>query len=165
MCRPLVIAFGAAATVLSLSSSAAACPVVPVSIQADARFEPVVAALLRDSATFARQCDRIDGEAVVAVRTLPKNEESCCRARATIRRYDSGAIIAIIELPAFKTDIEYAELLGHEFEHILEQIDGVDLGTHGYRVAGFAEGPGTAYETERARRAGTAVADEIANRR
>ena len=100
----------------------------PSSIQVDDRCAAVVDDLLDASTTFAQQCQQVAGAALVAIRTLPRDEESCCRARAAIRRYDSGALIAVIELPAFRTRREYAELLGHEFEHILEQIDNAVLG-------------------------------------
>jgi hypothetical protein len=151
--RRHVIGFMTAACALAL------CLSLPTSIQADERFTPVLAALMQVSPTFARQVARIQDEAQVAVRELPREEQSCCRARASIRRYDSGAIIAVIELPAMKTRLEYAELLGHEFEHILEQIDGVDIDAVGYRLAGLTRGD-AAYETERAREAGRVVAGE-----
>ena len=135
----------------------ASCSARPVAVQVDERFAAVLDELLDASPTFRRQCGRIEGEALVAIRTLPRAEEQCCRARATIRRYDSGVVIAMIELPALRTRAEYAELLGHEFEHILEQLEDVDLAARGEVIPAYS---GHAYETRRAREAGLAVASE-----
>jgi hypothetical protein len=141
-----------------------ACTALPTTIQVDDLLEPVVDDLLAASPTFSRQCERIADVPLVrvSVRQLPKGEESCCRARTTIRRYPSGALIAWVEIPSPRTRLEYAELLGHEFEHILEQIDLVDLNAQADRGAGAARLGDGAYETARARRAGAAVAVEVA---
>lgn len=139
-----------------------ACTELPTTIQVDDLLAAVVDELLAASPTFSRQCERIAELPLVrvAVRMLPKGEESCCRARTTIRRYASGALIAWVEIPSPRISVEYAELLGHEFEHILEQIDLVDLNALADR--GGASRVGDAYETTRARRAGEAVAEEAA---
>ena len=143
---------------------ALACTVQSPSIQTDDTFEPVVTDLLAASPTFSSQYGRIADVrlARVSVRQLPKGEESCCRARTTIRRYASGALIAWVEIPSPRTRLEYAELLGHEFEHILEQIDSVDLNAQAGRGTGVARLGNGAYETARAHRAGQAVALEAA---
>jgi hypothetical protein len=134
------------------------------SIQVDDFFDSLVDALRDASPTFSRQYERIADFplARVSIRMLPKGEESCCRARTTIRRYPSGALIAWVEIPSPRTRLEYAELLGHEFEHILEQIDRVDLDAQADEGAGAARVGNGAYETARARRAGEAVALETA---
>ena len=140
---------------------ALACTQLPTAIQVDDFLAPVVEGLLAASPTFSRQCDRIAELPLVrvAVRMLPKGEASCCRARTTIRRYSSGAMIALVEIPSPRISLEYAELLGHEFEHILEQIDLVDLNALAGQGGATRLGDG-AYETTRARRAGDAVAEE-----
>jgi hypothetical protein len=143
---------------------ASGCTHLPATIQIDGLFDEVVDDLLADSPTFRRQCERIVGRPLVrvSVRTLPRKEESCCRARTTMRRYASGALIAWVEIPSPRTRLEYAELLGHEFEHILEQIDGVDLRAQSARPAGATLLADGAYETVRAQRAGEIVAMEAA---
>ena len=145
------------------ASPARACTELPTTIQVDDLFAPVVDELLAVSPTFSRQCGRIAGlpSVRVAVRMLPKGEESCCRARTTIRRYSSGVMVAVVEIPSPRISVEYAELLGHEFEHILEQIDLVDLRALADQGDAHRVGEG-AYETVRARRAGEAVAEEAA---
>jgi hypothetical protein len=156
-----------AATVLAswtmTAGPALACTELPAAIQVDDFLAPVVDELLAVSPTFSRQCERIAAVPLVrvAVRMLPKGEEYCCRARTTIRRFASGVLIALVEIPSPRRPTEYAELLGHEFEHILEQIDLVDLSALAQQggASRFWDG---AYETERARSAGAAVAEEAA---
>jgi hypothetical protein len=116
--------------------------------------------LIARSATVQRQCERIAGAPVyVVVRlTLPK-ELLRTGARTTFYRTASGLVVARVEVPAGEL---FVELLAHEFEHVLEQIEGVDLPA---LAAAQAEGvrrvsPGV-YETDRARAAGAAVLSEI----
>jgi hypothetical protein len=145
------------------ASPARACTELPTTIQVDSFLAPVVDELLAASPTFSRQCERIADRPLVrvAVRMLPKGEESCCRARTNIRRYESGVMIAVVEIPSPRISVEYAELLGHEFELFLEQIESVDL--NALADQGDAHRVGEdAYETARARRAGEAVAEEAA---
>lgn len=144
-----------------LPARALGCSVLPSAIQIDDMFESLADDLLASSPTFARQCERIEAAGIVrvSIRALPKGEESCCRARTAIRRYGSGAIIAWIEIPMPRRRLEYAELLGHEFEHVLEQMDMVDLTGPADQGGGARLWDG-AYETDRARRAGVAVALE-----
>jgi hypothetical protein len=138
------------------------CGALPPAIQADPFLESVVAAVLAASPTFSLQCQRIADTRflTVSIRPLPRREDACCRARTTIRRYPSGAMIAWVEIPALRTRLEHAELLGHEFEHILEQIDQVDLDAQTGRGGASRLGDGS-YETARARRAGERVALEF----
>ncbi len=53
-----------------------------------------------------------------------------------------------------------SELLGHEFEHLIEQLDGVDLSAmaRGGEARRLTDG---AFETERAIAAGQQVAGEV----
>lgn len=161
MNRICLIAAMALATWTTTAGPARACTELPATIQVDDLLAPVVDELLVASPTFARQCERIAELPLVrvAVRLMPKGEDLCCRARTTIRRYASGAMIAWVEIPSPRISVEYAELLGHEFEHILEQIDSVDLDAWADQGRASRAGDG-AYETTRARRAGEAVAEE-----
>src|SRR5215213_6235109 len=104
-------------------AAAAACDAFPANIQVDAFFAGVADEVLAASPTFAAQCDRIAAapRMRVAVRLLPKLEEGEFRARTTVRRFTSGLVTALVEIPSPRTEIEYAELFGHEFEHVLEQ--------------------------------------------
>jgi hypothetical protein len=86
------------------------------------------------------------------------------RARTSITRVDGELRAAAVRVNA-GDGLAVVELVAHEFEHILEQLDGVVLsawaGRSGvYRVGGDAtDGP---FETERARQIGRRVAGEFA---
>lgn len=100
--------------------------VLPSTIQVDTLLEPVIARLIEKSPTFRHQCRDIaaNKNAVVAVHLVAAPRNLSTHAHATLRRYSSGLVIADVEVPAASP---LPELLGHEFEHVLEFIEGVDL--------------------------------------
>jgi hypothetical protein len=95
---------------------------------------------------------------VTIKRAIPAGEGT--RASTQITTLQQGRIFATVHLgPA----ADETELLAHELEHIIEQLDGVDL-------AAMAKRRGTGvwtisdagyFETERARAVGRQVADEL----
>jgi hypothetical protein len=119
--------------------------------------------LLSASPTFAAQCDRIAHARYVHVTVNPVMSMSTTSrgsARTTMRRFSSGALLASVDMPVPLTTIEYAELFGHEFEHIIEQVDRVNLEALTLLRDGASRLSDGAYETTRARRVGQAIADE-----
>ena len=106
-----------------LSAGTACESSLPFNIDAGT-LEPVAIALLQQSPTFRQQCQHIAATIVlrVQVRVVPALPAS--RGETTIRRYDTGALRAEIQL-SFGDD--YIELLAHEFEHVLEQVERVSL--------------------------------------
>lgn len=109
--------------------------------------------------SFRAQCERIaaaDGLRVT-VRIDPLIP-SRCRAFTVVRR-SGRRIFADVHLPPAS---DHAELLAHEFEHIIEQIEGLDL-----RKLTRLEGSGVyeleyaVFETDRAQSAGRAVLAEV----
>jgi hypothetical protein len=137
--------------------------VVPSNIHVSAVLAPVFGRVLAVSPTLADQCQRIGRAKYVRVRVtavLAASTTSRGRARTTIRRFSSGALLAAVSIPVPLTTGEYAELFGHELEHIIEQIDRVNL-----EALALAGGDATrlsdgAYETARAHRVGLTIADE-----
>ena len=135
-----------------------------LNIHIDAQLRPVVAQMLRTSATFRRQWDAIAREerVHVAVFMAADGFGGTCRAKTTMRKYSSGLLLAVVQIPPHG---DYAELVAHELEHVLEQAEGVNL------AALAADGSNSArrradgaYETARAQRAGRTVAAEMAVR-
>lgn len=130
MCRCRVFAVTSLLAVLVLLgvssdlSAAAICESsLPFNIDAGI-LEPVAIGLLQRSPTFQQQCLRIAETVVLRVRVrLAKNLQGS-RAETTIRHHDTGALRADVLL-LFGED--YVELLAHEFEHVLEQVDRVSL--------------------------------------
>ena len=112
---------------------------------------------LARSATLQRQFAVIAGAmAIVEVRLsgpLPLHH----RAEAIIKRYDSGFIRARILLTP---SVNSVELLAHELEHVVEQIEGVDLAALA-RTGGATRGDDGFFETARARDAGRTAASEV----
>jgi hypothetical protein len=146
---------------------AAQDPAAPlVALPANIRFDPVLQStalmLLRKSKTFERQCARIAVERhvrLVVVATPPPRELSAPRARSVITRHVYGAIRAVVEIPI--TGASLPELIGHEFEHVIEQIEGIDLAARARNGASdVLEVLDGVFETTRARSAGLMVAME-----
>jgi hypothetical protein len=138
---------------------------IPLNVQVNSVLIPVVQELLATSPAFAAQCARIADARHVRVTINPVMASSATSrgtARTAMRRFSTGALIAIVEMPVPLTFIEYAELFGHELEHILEQIDRVDLAALTQAGEGASRLSDGAYETARARRAGLLIADQVA---
>ncbi len=96
---------------------------IPSNIRAG-MFAQDVLALLQSSATFRAQCERIAAARHARVTITLVQSVALARAETTITRYESGGLLADVRIQ-FGPD--YRELIGHEFEHVIEQLDGVNL--------------------------------------
>ena len=134
--------------------------VLPANLKMPSDMERIVSRYYDRSSTLRAQCARMGeaGNLVVSVRldvTIP----SSCRAFTVLERR-GGRLRALVHVPP--SGDQMAELLGHEFEHILEQLEGLDL-----RLLSDVHGSGVhrvqteMFETERAQRAGRIVAGEV----
>ena len=86
-----------------------------------------------------------------------------CRARSVIHRTREGPIVAIVGISPSGNPIEW---IAHEFEHLLEQLDGLRLADLAFHTKGVWRTSDQMFETERAIRAGRAVLEDMrANRR
>lgn len=138
----------------------ASCPrTLPDNIELSRDLERVLARVYRGSATFRAQCERISAADTLSVNvrldtTIPSSYQAftmICRRGHAMR--------ANVHLPPATMAI--AELAGHEFEHILEQLDGLNLRMLAHvRGSGVRESSFDVYETTRAQRAGQTVAAE-----
>jgi hypothetical protein len=140
---------------LLVSSSSAAAQdticrdLVPRNIDAGL-LTPDAITLLAQSPTFRAQCERIAATPWVRVTLAMTTGLGEARARTTIFRFSAGALRAEVVLQ-FGQD--YRELLAHEFEHVLEQLDGIDLRLEAQHGRAWLLGSG-AFETRRASEAG-----------
>jgi hypothetical protein len=135
---------------------------VPPNIRIDSFLTDAIEVLRRKSATFRRQCDTIRAAGHVRITItaawMPRLMTEP-RARASISRFVFGHLRAAIEVP---THGDHAELIPHELEHVIEQIEGIDLpslasaGRQG--ISRVADG---SFETDRAKAAGLAAAAEV----
>ena len=167
--RPVAIRVAFAVVLTALPAAAPAAqdpPAEPTSIPQNVRvspmLQPVFAMLLEKSATFRRQCSRIAAARHVRVTVLSApsfQEQAPPRARASIARHVYGLIQAVIEIPVSP---DLPELLAHELEHVIEQVDGVDLlALAAAGVGGVFEVDPGVFETARARAAGRAVLRDL----
>lgn len=138
------------------------CRVLPSNIQADGELRQAIEQLLGRSRTLREQCGRIGATPRVRVRVVisPRISNAETRARSVVRRFDSGLLNVEIELPLVNTD--FIELVAHEFEHVIEFIDGVDLRALARRRDGHVTERRSdgAFESDRASAAGLAAAAE-----
>jgi hypothetical protein len=122
-------------------------------------FSRDVTQLYNQSATFRAQCERLAQAQNIRVNMqLDVSIPQSCRAYTIIRRA-RGMLCADVHLPVTR---QFAELVAHEFEHIIEQLEHVNLRKFamvrgsGVRQVGFE-----LFETDRAQLAGMAVAQEL----
>ena len=138
-------------------------PAIPSSLVAPPSFRSVIEVMLHHSPTFRRQCQRIATASMLTIRLdrASRSPASQTRAQTRIVRERSGALVAEIELPPLDDDVE---LIAHEIEHVLEQLDNVDLVSKAARagtgVQALTKSP-VIFETTRAVRIGRRVAEEV----
>ena len=135
---------------------------IPSNLIVAPRLHAIVEAMLRQSATFRRQCLRIAQAPHMTVRVEPVNGAMPRGMRAHMRILRHGSQrFALVEIPPLDDAVE---LIAHEIEHVVEQLDGVDLRSHAarsnssVRIFGADE---TKFETKRARLVGLLVAEEV----
>ena len=136
---------------------------LPDSLQVAPDLLPRMQVMLERSPTFRAQCRRI-AEAphlYVRVRLDMAISGRTYRAVTKICRQPSGAIVAAIDIAPFG---DPAEWLAHEFEHLIEQLDGVDLRELERRRQGAWRSGHQMFETERAVRVGRLVFHEMRER-
>jgi hypothetical protein len=135
---------------------------LPPNVSVADGYAGVVQAMLRSSPTFRSQCSRIAQAPQLHVsvhRSVPMPDRS---AMTKMVRASGGRLFADVEVGPLGDEIV---LIAHEFEHIIEQLDGVDL-------SAMASRPGTGvrtdarsgrFETERAIAVGQRVASEVSH--
>ena len=150
--------FAVLAPLLAAGLTSATCESsLPSNIDAG-MLQPIVIELLQRSATFRQQCRRMAVTQVLRVRLhVSTTVDPGARAQTVINHYEAGAIRAEMTV-RFAED--YQELLAHEFEHILEQVEGVDLRAEAASGRAWRTRSG-AFETRRAFDAGVRARQEV----
>ena len=146
-------------------SFAASSVTIPDNLTVPSSFRPLIEAMLERSATFRRQCLRIAKATGLTVRVVAYQNSVGGRSRAqtTIRTAAGGRMAALVSIRPLEG---VAELIAHEFEHVLEQLDGVDLQARAVLAGtGVWDCGDGSFETTRAVRTGRAVAAEFGPRR
>lgn len=135
----------------------------PANIIMAGELRATVETMLRTSPTFRRQCLRIASEPglTIDLRPTPSLWRSDVRATTYITRDPNGHLTAVVRIaPLYDT----IELIAHELEHVIEQLDGIDLvATARLRGTGVRSmtDDGGMYETIRANRVGLRVSGEV----
>jgi hypothetical protein len=133
---------------------------LPVNLELPSGFDNWAHDIWRRSPTFRRQCHRLKATPGWHVRVSVRPQLSGMRAHTEFRRASNGDMTALVELGFQGTQL--VELLGHELEHVIEQIDGIDLAQLARQGAhGVTGRPAQHYETARAVAAGLKVAAEF----
>ena len=134
---------------------------LPRNMNPSPELEQKMLGMLRISPTFRRQCTRLGQTAGLTItirRAIPAGPGTL--ASTEILNVHEGRVYATVHLGPSADD---GELLAHEFEHIIEQLDGVDLAAMarrrdtGVRLIGETG----FFETDRARTVGRQVAEEL----
>src|SRR5688572_5884552 len=133
-------------------------PGLPPNVELSHDLRHVLQRLKVRSPTFRTQCDRLaDARNLRVIVKVDVSIPRRCRAFTIIRRY-GHQIRADVHVPPGRG---LTELIAHEFEHVLEQVEGVDLRLLARtRGSGVREVERELFETERAVRVGRIVADE-----
>jgi hypothetical protein len=153
-----VLTVAASVLVVQAVSALSVCgSTLPANIQ-PGMFQRDMVRLMEGSETFRQQCGRIAATRYLRVvftvaRSLPEGS----RAQTSIERYEAGAMVALVTL---KFAEDYVELIPHELEHVIEQIDHVRLSEEAARQEAWRSRNG-AYETRRAMLAGQRARQEI----
>src|SRR5262245_6706816 len=136
---------------------------IPPNITLPRVYRGLLETMFRRSPTFRRQCQRVADEPRLTV-TIQLERGTMAvgtRAMTSIRRLQGGIVRADIHVNSADDAVE---LLSHELEHVIEQLDQIDL-------AAKSAQPGmgvrsmvldvTLFETTRATRTGQRVAQEM----
>ena len=134
--------------------------VLPANLFVPRDLIPVLERIYTRSSTFKAQCERIAGTPNLRVSVrIDITMRTFCRAYSLINRRQ-GILRADVHLPP--VGIMFAELVGHEFEHVLEQVEGLNLRALArVKHSGVYEVEHELYETERAQLAGRLVSGEV----
>lgn len=142
--------------ILSLHSPAFAQLALPSNLHVAPVYRELVESMADQSPTFQAQLLRIATAAGVTVHV--EFVQHIIGARAVTRMVrQSDGLTARIEVDRFDNVVE---LIAHEIEHVIEQIDGVDLAADAAGIYSVAAG-GMVFETDRAARAGVSVSEEV----
>jgi hypothetical protein len=135
---------------------------LPANVELPRDLARVLERIYQRSPAFRAQCERIADASHLRV-TVRVNTAIPSRCRAfTIMTRRGDRIMADVHLPLTNGLVE---LVAHEFEHVIEQIEGLDLKRLArIKGSGVHELEGRVFETDRAQRAGRAVLAEMERR-
>jgi hypothetical protein len=139
---------------------------IPYNLQVDPAYRPLLEWMLERSPTFRRQCLRVAGNPQLTIHLYLSGTYPTRGGRALTRfSRAGGSLHAEVYVARFDNDVE---LIAHEIEHVIEQLDGIDLSSlAALPDTGVHQTTPTAdvFETSRAAQAGLRVAREVRDTR
>ncbi len=142
-------------------SGVGACKTMPANVRMPPALRAAVERLLAQSSTLRRQCAAIAAAGKRARLTIvvARPDITGCRARASFAWRAPGWFEVRIDVPFTR---DFPELIAHEFEHVVEQLEGLNLRRLSeQQESGVEEVAAGTFETARAQAAGRAAALEI----
>ena len=136
---------------------------IPSNLKISSMYRELLETMLRQSPTFRRQMLRIAGAQQLIVYLKMTAPMWPCNVRATTQfvRAGNGLLAANVAIAPLHNDVE---LIAHELEHVIEQLDDVDLPARARQAHSgvyATPGEGVLFETIRATRIGQQVAREV----
>jgi hypothetical protein len=131
--------------------------VAPPNLSVPAPYRTTVERMIERSPMFRRQCLRL--AAALHLTVIVKMVHPLTggpRARTEIKREDGSRLVATVTINPLG---DFMELLAHELEHVIEQLDGIDLAAKSSVAhSGVRSCVDGTFETSRAVRVGSVVA-------
>ena len=123
----------------------------------------LVRMMWEQSPSFRRQCERIARESMLTVRVHLFAESRAADATTRLVNRPGSGLEANVYLGQ---PTRVIELFAHELEHVIERLEGIDVGQVARRLPDqvWITGDGI-YETRRAIHSGRTVASEVTNAR
>jgi hypothetical protein len=148
-----------------LEGQAGRCLITHARLHIDSHLRATVHAMWHRSPTFRRQVARLSQEAGLhtSLNIWLATRSANTRAETVLRHAEGRLRTATVRIRLPNSVPTIVELIAHELEHIVEQLDGVNLRRsidRGGMGAAVRRSHGGAFETERAHRVGLAVRDE-----
>jgi hypothetical protein len=132
---------------------------LPCRVLAHAGLRPLVEIGWARSPSFRQQCRRLAQAGAVVLLQQVGAKLTPWDAESRLGTLADGRVVARVRV---RDGRESVEVIAHEFEHVLERIDGVNLACDALRRGSGTTLAGGAYETRRATLAGQQVAQEVA---
>ncbi len=134
---------------------------VPDNLRVNAMFRPLLETMLERSPTFRRQCQRLGNDPRLTIHLNPIGSFWTRGARA-LSRFARGPRGLSAEIYVAREG-DPVEMIAHEFEHVIEQLDEVNLSARSLQPdSGVRRTMSDAtFETTRASKTGLRVAREV----
>jgi hypothetical protein len=156
-----VMLLHAAATAAESDEETPSCAgSLPATVSVAHDLQRQIGSMLAMSSTFRAQCGRIAQarSLIILIRVDPALLEHRYRARTSFSRTPAGALVARVQISLRTNPVEW---IAHELEHVVEQLDGLNLPALATGGQGAWLSAEKMFETMRAIEAGRRVAAEM----